>query len=93
MKDLELLDERRGVAGAGGGDAPEDLLRREQVLRPGTAVQLVLQAVLDFLLELGRDVVAVRDIADARQRLGPAKLFVPGRQVGVNPPRSRPSRE
>lgn len=39
-----------------------------QVFRPGIAVQLVLDGVLDLLLQLVGDVAAVRNVTDARQR-------------------------
>lgn len=47
-------------------------------------MQLVLQCMLDLALEVRRDVVAVRDVADACQRHTCCEALAEGRQLGLH---------
>ena len=87
----KLVHERAGVVGAGRGDALQHGLRGDEVLGARVAVELVLQRVLDLLLQVRGDVVAVRDVADARQRHARCEALAEGWHLALQQTRAPPS--
>mmetsp|Transcript_14143 Transcript_14143/g.59094 ORF Transcript_14143/g.59094 Transcript_14143/m.59094 type:complete len:637 (+) Transcript_14143:1232-3142(+) len=96
VENAELVNELLRVVGARGGELGEHLFRRNEVLGPGAAMELVLNGVLDFLPDLAALAVlvalAVGDVADARQRLGLGVLIGERRQARVHAARCSPRR-
>ena len=85
VEDLHLVLE---IAGEGvvGPDAIDDVLAGLQVAGVGASVQLVLQLVLYFVLQVFRDVVAVRNISDTSQGHCLHELVCKRWQVGLDRP-------
>lgn len=79
---LKFRYEGGGIGGVGSGDAGEERLRSRQIFRPGAPMEFVLKGVLDLVLELPRDIVAMGDIADQGQRFRTRELAVRRRQPG-----------
>jgi len=62
-------------------DAIHELLASFEVTRVSASVQLVLQPVFNLVLQVRRDVVAMRDVSDAGQWHSLSKLICKTRQV------------